>query len=253
MSCQQTREFLDAYIDKELDVVTTLQFERHLAECLSCGAVYRQYQELHDSVAHQIPYYEAPEALEKKIRAELRSVEQDRYKGLRADWFPHWRAWASVAAAVLLLVFGTLIFQISRRASEPQYLAEQVVSSHIRSLMANHLVDVPSSYQHTVKPWFTGKLDFAPVVKDLSSKGFPLVGGRLDYLDGRPVAALVYKHRQHTINLFIWPYRGSDSKPRNIVVNGYNVVHGTRSHMTYWAVSDLNAGELTDFTNDLVK
>ncbi len=130
-------------------------------------------------------------------------------------------------------------------------LAEQVVSSHIRSLMANHLSDVVSTDQHTVKPWFSGKLDFAPVVKDLAPKGFPLVGGRLDYINNHSAAALVYKRRQHTINLFLWPSSESDSSPRSITIKGFNVVEWTHSHMAYWAVSDLNADELTEFAHDL--
>jgi anti-sigma factor RsiW len=130
-------------------------------------------------------------------------------------------------------------------------LAEQVVSSHIRSLMANHLSDVLSSDQHTVKPWFSGRLDFAPVVKNLSGVGFPLMGGRLDYLDNRAVAALVYKHRQHTINLFLWPSSTSDVSPRVSSSKGFNIVHWTQARMTYWAVSDLNAAELTEFARDL--
>jgi anti-sigma factor RsiW len=136
-------------------------------------------------------------------------------------------------------------------APESQMLAEQVVSSHIRSLMANHLSDVVSTDQHTVKPWFSGKLDFAPVVKDLAPKGFPLVGGRLDYINNHSAAALVYKRRQHTINLFLWPSSESDSSPRSITIKGFNVVEWTHSHMAYWAVSDLNADELTEFAHDL--
>jgi anti-sigma factor RsiW len=118
-------------------------------------------------------------------------------------------------------------------------------------LEANHLSDVTSSDQHTVKPWFSGKLDYAPVVKDLVSKGFPLAGGRLDYLDNRPVAALVYKRRQHTINLFLWPSPAQDSGLRTLTLRGYNVVQWTHSHMVYWAVSDVNAGDLDQFVRDL--
>jgi len=253
MSCQESHGLVDAYVDRELDVMTTLEFERHLAECVACRALCNQYQQLHDSVSARIPYFEAPEGLEKKIRASLRSAGRDEDRRIRREWFPRWRDWAMAAGFVILLVSSVAIFRTIGRPPAPQLLADQVVASHIRSLMANHLTDVLSSDQHTVKPWFSGKLDFAPVVKDLSSQGFPLVGGRLDYLDNRPVAALIYKRRQHTINLFLWPSPASNSGPRTITSKGYNVVHGTQSHMAYWAVSDLNAGELNEFARDLEK
>jgi anti-sigma factor (TIGR02949 family) len=253
MSCQEVREFLDAYIDRELDVMSTSQFDRHIAGCLPCRAIYEQYEELRRSVKAQMPYYEAPAALQNKIRDRLRSTGSVPRERLHARLFPGMRVWTMAAVAALLVLLSIVIFQTVGRVSKSEMLAEQVVSSHVRSLMANHLFDVASSDQHTVKPWFTGKLDFAPVVKDLSAEGFPLVGGRLDYLDSRPVAALVYKHRQHTINLFVWPSRSSDSKLRSVVLNGYNIVHLTRSRMTYWAVSDLNAAELTEFVRDLEK
>ena len=253
MSCEEVREFLDAYVDRELDVVTTTQFERHLTECVTCRAISEQYQDLHGTVRAKIPYFEAPEELEKKIRAQLSPAGRRQNRSVRGEWFPRWPGWAIAGSLAALLIFSVVIGNIARRPSASQILADQVVASHIRSLMANHLADVISSDQHTVKPWFSGKVDFAPVVKDLSSTGFPLVGGRLDYLDNRPVAALVYKRRQHTINLFLWPSSDSDSGPRATTIKGYNVVHGTRSHMTYWAVSDLNAAELSEFVRDLGK
>jgi len=248
MSCEDVREFLDAYIDRELDVVSTLQFERHLVECASCRSISERYHELHDAVKVKIPHFEVPGELEKKIRAQL--GRRDRTVG--REWFPRWRGWAIAAGLATLLIFS-VVGNVARRPSASQVLADQVVASHIRSLMANHLADVISSDQHTVKPWFSGKLDFAPAVKDLSSEGFPLAGRRLDYIDNRPVAALVYKHRQHTINLFLWPSPDSDSGPRTTTIKGYNVLHGTRSHMAYWAVSDLNAAELSEFVRDLAK
>ncbi|HSU31648.1 MAG TPA: anti-sigma factor [Bryobacteraceae bacterium] len=251
MSCQKVSEFLDAYVDKELDVISSLEFERHLAECVACRAKYDQYRQIQDSTKSRLRYFRAPEEFEQRLRAHLRPPERYQSSNIRREWFPKWRPWAMAAGVVAVLLFTALLLQIARRPSPSDMLAQQVVSSHIRSLLANHLSDVVSSDQHTVKPWFSGKLDFAPAVKDLSSQGFPLAGGRLDYLDNRPVAALVYKRRQHTINLFLWPSPILDSGPRTLTIRGYNVVHWTHSHMAYWAVSDVNAPELNQFAHDL--
>jgi anti-sigma factor RsiW len=251
MSCHDVHRLLDAYVDRELDTAHTIEFESHLAGCVSCRAAYEQYQQFRSSIQGQIPYFEAPKNLEDRLRASLRSPEPNRDRTARKVSFPRWRVWAAAAAFAVLLLVSALLFRTFLRPSSSELVANQVVSSHIRSLMANHLTDVISTDQHTVKPWFSGKLDFSPVVRDLSTKGFSLVGGRLDYLDNRPVAALVYKRRQHTINLFFWPSQASDSGPRNLTIKGYNLVHGTESHMTYWAVSDLNPAELSEFVRDL--
>ena len=254
MNHQQVREFLGAYIDTELDLVTTLDFERHVSECDECRAILDQYKQLHASVKAQFPRLGVPVRLENKIRAQLRSAEYDQHTGTaRREWLPRWPTWSLAASVAIVIALAALLLQTTKRPSPSQLLAEQAVSDHIRSLMANHLTDVPSTDQHTVKPWFSGKLDFAPVVKDLSARGFVLAGGRLDYLDGRPVAALVYKRRQHSINLFVWPSAASDSGLRTTTIKGYNVVHWTQSHMTYGAVSDLNAVELEEFAHDLEK
>jgi anti-sigma factor RsiW len=247
MSCKQTGEFLDAYVDRELDPVAAFEFERHLAECVSCRESFEQYRQLHDSVRRQLPRFHAPEELERRLRAQIRVADHETIQPAHTTTPSRWRTWAVLAAAAILLIFGAFLFQVAQRPRTPQLLAGEVVASHIRSLLANHLVDVPSSDQHTVKPWFIGKIDFAPVVKDLSADGFPLIGGRLDYFDNQTVVALVYKRRQHVINLFLWPASDSDSKPRSMVLRGYNILYGTQSHMTYWAVSDLNAAELNDF------
>ncbi len=253
MSCQQVRQLLDAYLDRELDVVTTVQFDRHLTECAGCRDTFESYRRLHDTVKTQIPYFKAPEEFAHQVRTRLRPGERVQDEAISGGRFYPWRGWAMlVSLAILLLVSGAVLL-ILRRSSASEMVAQQVVAGHIRSLMANHLTDVLSSDQHTVKPWFSGKLDFAPVVKDLSSDGFSLVGGRLDYFDNREVAALVYKHRQHTINLFVWPSPASDSSTRRTTIKGYNVLSWTHGHMAYWAVSDLNADELTELARDVIR
>jgi anti-sigma factor RsiW len=250
MSCQELRGLLDAHIDSELDLVTTLQFDRHLTECASCRASREQHEQFNRAVRAQMPRFDAPPGLEHKIRVQLRSADRTR-PALVPSSLSGWRPCAIAASLIGLLAFGAISFTLLRPRAEAEVLAQQVVSSHIRSLMADHLSDVASTDQHTVKPWFTGKLDFAPVVQDLARQGFPLIGGRLDYLDDHPVAALVYKHRKHTINLFLWPSGNADLTPRTLSIRGFNIVHWTQARMSYWAVSDLNAIELSEFARDL--
>lgn len=251
MNCEEVCEFRDAYIDKELDAVSAGQFERHLTECASCRAACSQYAELQGSVTTRMEYFRAPEEFEAALRGRLFPARVKQREVVRRERLPRWTTWAMAAGVAAVLLFSVLLFQMIRRSSASEMVAQQVVSSHIRSLLANHLSDVISTDQHTVKPWFSGKLDFAPVVKDLSSKGFPLAGGRLDYVDDRAVAALVYKRRQHTINLFLWPTSASDSRVRTLTMRGFNVLNWTHSHMTYWAVSDVNATDLNEFAREL--
>jgi len=250
MKCEELNELLDAYVDRELDLMTSSRFDRHLAECEHCRTLHSQYQRMHETVSNRMEYFRAPEHLEANLRARL-GLKESAAESLPVITVSRWRLWAAIAAcAVGILLLAGLWIQLVHGPSSSEVLAHDVVSSHVRSLLASHLSDVVSTDQHTVKPWFNGKLDFAPVVKDLSSDGFPLVGGRLDYLDKRPVAALIYKRRQHTINLFTWPSQASDSSPRRFSIRGYHVLQWTHSQMTYWAVSDLNAAELDAFARD---
>ena len=160
-----------------------------------------------------------------------------------------WWRWTNMSAAFAVGVMASIAVMLALRgAGDEDRMAQAAVDSHVRSLMSAHLVDVESSDKHTVKPWFSGKLDYAPPVKDLASEGIPLAGGRLDYLGQRPVAALVYRLNLHTINVFVWPATGQSSKdPVFDVRQGYNVVHWTGDGMQFWAVSDVNAGDSRNF------
>ena len=240
MTCEQLQELINAYIDGELDLVNNLAIEGHLGECEVCQAEFRGHLNLVALVQGGAQYFAAPDILKKRIEKRIDTKASKPFYS---------RRWLAIAAAVILALSGGLLWKILAARSHSQtddLVAQEVVSSHIRSMMLNHLVDVPSSDQHTVKPWFNGKLDFAPDVKDLADQGFPLVGGRLDYIDNRTVAALVYQRRKHSINLFIWP--GTPTQPaQQFSVNGYNIIHWTRSGATYWAVSDVNSADLSEF------
>jgi anti-sigma factor RsiW len=153
--------------------------------------------------------------------------------------------WLALAASVAIVAIGS--WRLGTRHAASEILADQVLASHVRSLMPGHLDDVVSSDQHTVKPWFNGKLDFSPPVHDFSGRGYPLLGGRLDYLNGRPVAALVYGRRQHLINVFLWPAAGPVSSGAPLERQGYHLLHWTTPEYAYWVASDLGLSELTDF------
>jgi anti-sigma factor RsiW len=249
MSCPNGEMLANGYIDGELDLTQALSFEKHLESCTECRALYERHQQLRRLMQQPGVYYEVPDDLRTRVADHVRPPDSaGKKRGARGPGM-QWRLYASLASGAAVAVFAVLFFQLKGPSSE-ELVARQVVSSHVRSLMADHLADIASSDQHTVKPWFNGKLDFAPVVKDLKAEGFPLAAGRLDYLADRPVAALVYKRRQHTINLFLWPSAESDSAPKLVSIRGYNVMHWTMASMTYWAVSDLNAGELKQFVRD---
>ena len=242
---ENIRELLHAYVDGELDLANTRETERHLQSCADCRGTERAIRELRSALTSDATAYRAPAHLRKKVRAAL----QREAKASRQTLSP-WLMFAT-GAAFAAVILGFALFQTTR-AARTNAIADQVVANHVRSLLAAHLVDVTSSDQHTVKPWFDGKTDFAPVVHDLSANGFPLVGGRLDYLDGKTVAALVYQRKKHLINLFITPAQTNrNASPTVTTKRGYNVLSWANDGMNYWAVSDLNATELREFADFL--
>jgi anti-sigma factor RsiW len=252
MNCSHETALL-AYLDGELDALRALEVEAHLKGCTICSARQRRYNDVHQTLASGSLYFKAPAGLADSIRANLRQTEPKPKPvaiAPRPPSRPRFWNWAAAAAMIIVLLsLAGLTLEVLQRPSGQSLLAQEVTDSHVRSLMVNHLMDVPSTDQHTVKPWFNGKLDFAPVVKDFAPSGFPLTGGRLDYVHSRTVAALLYQRRQHIINLFEWPSSSNNSQaaPRHVVVKGYNVVLWTQAGMNYAAVSDLNLIELNQF------
>jgi anti-sigma factor RsiW len=189
-------------------------------------------------IARDATYYRAPDALRARVTAALR--REAREEARPAFW--RWAGMAAAFATVALISWNVAVLQA--RGSEEERLVREVETAHVRSLMVDsHLNDVASTDQHTVKPWFEGKLDFAPTVADPAESGFALMGGRLDYVNGRAVAALTYRHRLHVVNVFEWPAAsGGDAAPALLTRHGYAMVHWRRSGIEYWAISD-TAGE----------
>ncbi len=248
MNCQQATTLLHGYVDDELDFVNVLALEEHMQTCVACAQAHKNLLALRQMIGAGSLAYKAPGTLQKRIQVAIREADQTIPDRLRWSQWWDWR-WLSSAAAALVLValVGLGLGRALQTSATNDALAQEVLASHVRSLMATHLTDVASSDHHTVKPWFDGKLDFAPIVEDLASAGFPLLGGRLDYLNQRPVAALVYQHGRHLINLFSWPSTGADTGPQASVRQGYNLFQWQQAGMTYWAVSDLSTDELQGF------
>jgi anti-sigma factor RsiW len=238
MNHDEIRELLHAYADGELDLVRAREIEQHLQSCDDCRQATEQIRALSEALTSDAPAYRAPAHLRRNIRKALRREAKETERS-----FSPWMIFAAGAACAAVL-FAYVFFQM--RASSGNAIVDQVIANHVRSLLATHLVDVASSDQHTVKPWFDGKVDFAPDVQDFAMSGFPLIGGRLDYIDGKTAVALVYQRNKHPINIFILPASGAagDSLPTSSSRRGYNIFSWTHHEMNYWAVSDLNETEL---------
>jgi len=241
MNCSD--DLIQAYMDEELDPGLRSAVEDHLSTCRACAAAHARHREQRAKIRSTAPYYTAPAQLERSLRDALQQAAASETRAVGIG--PHWR-WLAVAASILLAVSVYWNFR-PQPTVERDLIAQNVLSDHVRSLIGTHLLDVPSSDRHTVKPWFNGKLDFSPEVKDFASQGFPLLGGRLDYLMNRTVAALIYGRRQHVINVFTWPADSTAVAASHFSQNGYNVVHWNSGSMTYWAVSDIPITELEQF------
>jgi len=259
MNCAECEILLHALIDGELDAGHTREVEAHVAECSACAEKLNAFRAMHETMSAANLKEAAPAGLRERLDAALpalpplpaqparSAVRREFVRPSRRSFFGGFAAGAvlsgAVAASLMLTVF---------RGDGDRTIADEVVSAHIRSLQPGHLMDVETSDQHTVKPWFDGKVDVAPPVIDLTAEGFTLLGGRLDYIDGEPVASVVYRRRKHIINLFVAQRLGSahaSVSPRT--VQGYNVRHWSQQGLDFWAVSDLDAVELGEFVGKI--
>jgi anti-sigma factor RsiW len=240
MNCEEAEILLHALIDGELDAGHAREVENHVAGCPRCAAALRDYREMSKAVASADVRYRAPLELRRRIEAAL--PQQARVPNRRAVL----RGFAMGSAVSALAATG--LVAIVLRNDDMERIQSEVVSAHLRSLQAGHLIDVISTDQHTVKPWFNGKLDVAPPVIDLTAQGFTLIGGRLDYVDARAIGAVVYRRRQHVINLFVAQTATTERRAAKIeTVQGFNIRHWSDRGLNFWAVSDLAKDELADF------
>lgn len=249
MNCAVAQELVHGYLDQELDPMHAIEIDRHLESCAPCRQLHDQQRSLHSVLRREASYHAAPAEMRDRIRAAI-DHRAPRPRRAQTSW---WDWWTQKPSLIGVGVAAAVVFSVSAalNLSQPNpddRLTDEIVSSHVRSLMVNHLADVASSDHHTVKPWFNGKLAYSPPVDDLAARGFPLIGGRLDYLNDQPIAALVYRDRLHVINVFVRPEtNGRDERPRAESRQGYNLVRWARRGMEFWAVTDLNMAELKQF------
>ncbi|MDE2378487.1 zf-HC2 domain-containing protein [Bradyrhizobium sp.] len=241
MTCDEARLLLHALIDGELDAGHAREVEAHVATCAACAAELAAQREMKRVLAGTSLRYTAPAGLRMRIEASLPQSKQPSRRAVL-------RGFAMGSAVSALAATG--LVAIVLRQDDQQRILSEVVSAHLRSLQAGHLTDVLSTDQHTVKPWFNGKLDVAPPVIDLTAQGFTLVGGRLDYIDARAIGAVVYRRRQHVINLFVAQTTSAEHRaPTTQTMQGFNCRRWGNRGLNFWAVSDLGADELAEFVD----
>ena len=252
MNCNEAGAMIAAYADGEVDGLRGHTIRKHLRRCRDCAAKHQELLDLRGRIRAEAPRFKAPAALRERVMALVESARPaPNERTSRAD---RWRwmasgALAGCAATVVAWVLGTAV--LDWRTNED--LAVEAVTTHVRATLGNHRVDVASSDQHTVKPWLSARLDYSPPVRDFANAGFALVGGRIDYLDRQPVAALVYRYRDHMIDVFVRPPTAHGAPAPLRTVRGFNVVHAVGAGMDWLAVSDLNAAELSSFVEKLAR
>jgi anti-sigma factor RsiW len=245
MECNQSRELISASIDDGLDATTATALSLHLAGCDACSRLHEQLQDVHVAINMHAHRYPAPAHLRQRI---LGAVAEQPPQAVRAHRAMPW-VWINLAfGSISTTAFAALLMLYLAVPPAAERLDQEIVASHFRSLMPDHLADVASTDQQTVKPWFNGKLDYSPPVYNLAQVGFTLIGGRMDYIDQRPVSALVYQRGKHVINLYVWPARSTrNSTPMLTSRQGFQLIRWTRDGMQYQAISDLNGPELMQF------
>ena len=245
MTCDEAEILLHALIDGELDAGHAREVEQHVAGCPRCTAALADYRAMSAAVAGANLRYTAPASLRERIEAALPQPKSAEIVPMPSRCSVL-RGFAMGSAVSALAATG--LVAIVLRNDDAQRIESEVVSAHLRSLQAGHLIDVVSTDQHTVKPWFNGKLDVSPPVIDLTAQGFTLIGGRLDYLDARAIGAVVYKRRQHVINLFVAQTGNTERKAAKMeTMQGFSVLRWSEQGMNFWAVSDIGADELNEF------
>jgi anti-sigma factor RsiW len=246
MICDEVRHMSGACVDKELELTRQPDLEKHLAGCPSCQAAAEEIKNFSSLILMNIPVYKAPGELKAKIQASLRRESRP-----KLEWFSRVSLPLAYAAALLFVSFAVPWTWRTFSLAKDQALVAQAISNHVRSLIAAHLADVYSSDEHTVKAWFTGKLDYSPQVVDLAERGFPLIGGRIDMLDQRPVAAIVYQHGNHLINLFVWPVA---SRKIDLDVQSdrdYRFCGWNKAGLNYLCISEGSAIALEEFEDEV--
>jgi mycothiol system anti-sigma-R factor len=260
VSCDMTHSVLHGYLDGELDAARAAEFERHLLSCPQCVAELEAQESLRSTIQRAGLRERAPEKLRRNLQAAIGGTtitSTEPAKTVtplrpRSSMRPTW--WLTLAAAaVFAIVLGSRFLPNMTHGRGGNEMATAIVDAHLRSLQPGHLEDVISTDQHTVKPWFDGRLDFAPPVHDFVADGFPLQGGRLDIVQGKTVAVLVYGRRKHIINVFIWPTSEQDSSPQQGSQLGYNWVDWRKGGMELVAISDVSAPDLVELQKLIAK